>query len=308
MERWLEVASRQHGLVTRPQLLRIGFNDDGIWHRLKTQLLEEALPGVYRLRGTSRTWEQRVMAACLWGGPGACASHKSAAALWGFDGFAPGPVEVSTLKQNRTQLAFKVHRTLVEPAFITRKLGIPVTNAFRTVRDLVAVVDEHRANQLLDEALRKGLVSMEALWRMVDREAGSGRRGVGVLRHLLEQRSPGYRPSASQLQAATRRLLVAAGIAFVEEFVVTDDDGNFVARVDFKLVDAPVVVESDGRANHSSKLDWQHDLDRRNLLTALGLGVIHVTWDKVRNRPDEFLAEVAQAEATRGESQLRRRT
>jgi len=66
-------------------------------------------------------------------------------------------------------------------------------------------------------------------------------------------------------------------------------------------VGSPVVVESDGRANHSSKLDWQHDLDRRNLLTALGLGVIHATWDKVTNRPESFLAEVAEA-------QLRRRT
>jgi len=65
--------------------------------------------------------------------------------------------------------------------------------------------------------------------------------------------------------------LIRAGIPFIEEFVVTDDRGNFVARVDFKLADAPVVVESDGRANHSSKFDWQHDLDRRNLLTALGL-------------------------------------
>jgi very-short-patch-repair endonuclease len=285
-------------------LLRIGFNDDGIWHRLKTQLLEEALPGVYRVRGTSRTWEQRVMAACLWGGPGACASHKSAAALWGFDGFAPGPVEVSALKQNRTQLAFKVHRTPVDPVFTTRKLGIPVTNAFRTVRDVVAVVDDHRANQLLDEALRKGLVSMAALWRMVDREAGSGRRGVGVLRHLLEQRSPGYHPSASELQAVARRLLARAGWKFVEEFVVTDSEGNFVARVDFKLEGSPVVVEVDGRANHSSKLDWQQDLDRRNRLTAEGLAVVHATHEKVMHHPEDFLAEVARAEA----SYIRRRT
>ena len=76
-------------------------------------------------------------------------------------------------------------------------------------------------------------------------------------------------------------------------------DGNFVGRVDFKLLDSPVVVEADGRANHSSKLDWQHDLDRRNLLTAQGLGVIHATWDKVMNRPDEFLAEVTDAQARR---------
>jgi hypothetical protein len=182
---------------------------------------------------------------------------------------------------------------------MTRKLGIPVTNAFRTLRDVVTVVNEDRANQLVDEALRKGYVSMASLREMVDREAGSGHRGVGVLRRLVEQREPGYQPSASELQAATRRVLVAAGLEFVEEFVVTDDDGNFVGRVDFKLVGSPVVVESDGRANHSSKLDWQHDLDRRNLLTAQGLGVIHVTWDKVMNRPDEFLAEVRDASTRR---------
>ncbi|MEA2533087.1 MAG: hypothetical protein QOJ93_898 [Actinomycetota bacterium] len=152
-------------------------------------------------------------------------------------------------------------------------------------------------SQVVDEALRKGLVSLDLLRRTV--ESSPGCKGVRVLRALVEQRSPDYQPSASELQAATRRLLVAAGIEFVEEFVVTDDKGNFVARVDFKLVGSPVVVESDGRANHSSKLDWQHDLDRRNLLTALGLGVIHATWDKVMNRPDEFLAEVQGAQARR---------
>ena len=295
MERWRLVATRQHGVVTWDQMRKLGISPGAIRWKSKVEAIEEVVPGVYRVGGSAQTWEQRLIAACLWGGPDACVSHKSAAALWKFDGFGPGPLEISALKQNRTQLAFKVHRTLVEPAFVTSKLGIPVTNAFRTVRDLVAVIDEHRANQLLDEALRKGLVSIAALWRMVDREAGSGRRGVGALRHLLEQRSPGYQPSASEMQAATRRLLIRAGVAFVEEFVVTDEHGNFVARVDFKLLDVPVVVESDGRANHSSKFDWQHDLDRRNLLTAQGLGVIHVTWDKVTNRPDEFLAEVGEA-------------
>jgi len=304
MERWKVLATRQHGVVTWGQMRQLGITPRVIRWKVTTGAIEEVVPGVYRVGGSAQTWEQRLIAACLWAGPDACASHKSAAALWKFDGFAPGPLEISALKQNRTELAFKVHRTRVEPAFLTSKLNIPVTNAFRTVWDLVAVIDEHRSNQLLDEALRKGLVSMEALWRMVERQSGSGRRGIGVLRRLLEQRDPAYQPSASELQAATRRLLIRAGIPFIEEFVVTDDHGNFVARVDFKLVDVPVVVESDGRANHSSKFDWQHDLDRRNLLTALGLGVIHVTWDKVTHRSEEFLAEVAQAEA----SYIRRRT
>jgi hypothetical protein len=85
----------------------------------------------------------------------------------------------------------------VDPAFVTAKLGIPVTNAFRTVLDLVHVVDEQRANQILDEALRKGLVSIEALWRFLRRESRPGHRGVGVLRRLLEERDPDYIPSWS---------------------------------------------------------------------------------------------------------------
>lgn len=201
-------------------------------------------------------------------------------------------MEISTPKQNRARLPFKVHRTKVDAAFVTTKLGIPVTNAFRTVQDLVHVVDENRASQLLDEALRKGLVSMEALWRIVNREAKPGRRGVRVLRRLLKERDPGYQPSASEFQAEVGRLLIRAGLSFVEEFAVTDSEGNFVARVDFLLDDAPVVIEAEGRATHSSKLDWEHDLVRRNGITAQGLVVIHATKDRVRNHPDELLAEI----------------
>ena len=144
---------------------------------------------------------------------------------------------------------------------------------------------------------------MEALWRFVRRESGPGPpeaplkapdkgRGVGKLRRLLEQRDPAYRPSASEFQAAVRALLVGAGLTFVEEYVVTDREGRFVARVDFLLDDAPVVIEADGRATHSSRLDWEHDLERRNGITAQGLAVIHATKDRVWNQPDELLAEI----------------
>jgi hypothetical protein len=314
MEHWMALAARQHGVITRAQMRRAGLTEASIRWRVGAGTLELVVNGVYRVAGATRSWEQRLAGACLWGGPGTCASHRAAGALWGFEGFGPGQVEISTLKQNRARLPFKVHRTQVDPAMVTTKLGIPVTNAFRTVLDLVNVVDEHRANQLLDEALRKGLVSMEALWRFVRRESRRGppeaplkapdkRRGVGKLRRLLEQRDPGYRPSASEFQAAVRALLVGAGLTFVEECAVTDREGRFVARVDFLLDDAPVVIEADGRATHSSRLDWEHDLERRNGITAQGLAVIHVTRDRLRNHPDELLAEIFETR----QRQLRRR-
>ena len=287
------MARKQHGLIVRGQLLRSGIDANAVKRLLRHGVLEEALPNVYRLPGAPRTWLQSLMAACLWAGDGAVASHRAAAALWGLDGFDEGPLEVTTTKKNQLSVRFRIHRGAVPPKLATTRRGVPVTNAARTLLDLCVCIRQERMSQVVDEALRKGLVSLDLLRRTVDSSPGC--KGVRALRALVQQREPGYQPSASELQAATRRLLTRAGIAFVEEFVVPDDDGNFVARVDFKLVDVPIVVESDGRANHSSKLDWQHDLDRRNLLTALGLGVIHVTWDKVTNRSEEFLAEVAQA-------------
>ena len=295
MQRWNEIASRQWGVVRRDQL---GLSDDMIWRLIKDQALIEVLPCVYRVAGTAQTWHQALMTACLWGGDAAVASHRSAAALWSLDGFPEGPLEITTSKQKHFPGGFRVHRAVVDPAFTTRRAGVPVTNAFRTLRDVVAIIDEHRANQVVDEALRKGLVSMESLRRFVNREKKSGRRGVGVLRRLVEQREAGYQPSASELQASVRRLLDAAGIVVVEEYVVTDAAGNFIARADFRLFGEWVLVEVEGRANHSSKLDWQHDLDRRNALTAEGWAVIHATADGVRNRPEEFLAEVDRTRAS----------
>ncbi|HEY2667969.1 MAG TPA: hypothetical protein VGK51_14130 [Actinomycetota bacterium] len=250
---------------------------------------------MYRVAGTPQTWHQALMAACLWGGDAAVASHRSAAALWALDGFPEGPLEITTRKQKCFPGRFRVHRAFMDPAWTTRKAGIPVTNAFRTLQDVVAVVDGRRANQTLDEALRKGLVSMDSLRRFVDREKKSGRRGVGVLRKLVEQREPGYQPSVSELQASVRRLLVGAGLEVVEEYVITDEGGNFIARADFRIFGAWVVVEVEGRANHSSKLDWQHDLNRRNRITAAGWAVIHATAETV-HRPEEFLAEVHRAQ------------
>ncbi|HYR64255.1 MAG TPA: hypothetical protein VET24_16695 [Actinomycetota bacterium] len=287
------MAGRQHGVITRAQMRRADITEDSIRWKGEAGLIEEVLPNVFRLGGAAQTWEQRLSAACLWGGPDAVACHKSAAVLWGLGGFGPGPVEISTLKQNRLSLPFKVHRSAVSPAFTTRKLGIPVTNGFRTVRDLVFILEGDRADQVFDEALLKGLISIDAMRRMVERETGHGRRGIRALRRLLDERDPNYQASASELQRLVRKVLIAGGMSdFVEEYVVLDEDGNFIARGDFGFVEDWTIVEAEGRANHTSKLDFRRDLERRNRLTAAGWATVHTTWDQVRNRREEFLEAV----------------
>ena len=125
------MARKQHGLITRAQLLQTGVHADAIWRQLESRDLEEALPSVYRLPGAPRTWFQSLMAACLWAGEGAVASHRAAAALWGLDGFDEGPLEITTAKKNQLSARFRVHRAVVPPGLVTSKRGIPVTNAAR---------------------------------------------------------------------------------------------------------------------------------------------------------------------------------
>jgi hypothetical protein len=304
MERWLAKAARQHGLLSRDQMRELGFTLRAIEWKLAAATIEEVLPGVFLVGGATLSWEQRLMAACLWGGPGAVVSHASAAALWGFGGFPPGPVEISTLKQNRLALPLRVHRTEVDPAFTTGKSGIPVTNAHRTVLDVVTTVNDYRANQLFDEALRKGLVSMDSCQRLVEREAGHGRRGVAVLRQLVEQRSYGL--SAVGLRGPGGGPPVAHGSRPRLHRGVRGQRLRRQLRGAGGLQACRFAAGRRDRwtANHSSKVDWEQDLDRRNRIVAEGYGVIHATPDKVFRHPEELISEVHRA----GEGQSRRRT
>ena len=76
------MAARQWGAVGRDQLRAAGLSDDAVWRLIKHQRLVVILPRVYRVAGAAQHWHQSLMAACLWGGDTAVASHRSAAALW----------------------------------------------------------------------------------------------------------------------------------------------------------------------------------------------------------------------------------
>jgi hypothetical protein len=79
-----ELATRQHGVVGRRQLLTLGFGDEAIKLRLEagrlSALHEEVYAVGHRRLGQRGYWWAGVLAY----GDGALLSHRSAAALWGF--------------------------------------------------------------------------------------------------------------------------------------------------------------------------------------------------------------------------------
>lgn len=232
------------------------------------------------------------------GRPGAVASFRSAAALHKLDGFEPGTVEVSVPKQRRHHTKMMLHRVLVAPTQATSVDGIPVTSAARTLRDLLPTLEPARAERVLGYALRKGLVSLGSRQRLVDGDGGSGHRGVRAVLAMLRARDPAYQPSASELQTRTRQWLVQGGLDwFSEEADIHDDEGNWLARPDFPFLGERVGVEAVGRQHHTSKEDFEADLDRRNRVTAADWLFFEVTWrDLIEpDRRARRLAEVRRA-------------
>jgi very-short-patch-repair endonuclease len=171
--------------------------------------------------------------------------------------------------------------------------GIPVTNPSRTIMNLAEVLEPKQLERVLDEALRRNMTSIRQLRWGIEQLVGPG--GVGALAQLLDGRGPHYLPSASEFQGELRELLQRAGLPATEEYEVRTATGALIGRVDFAFATHRVVVEADGRATHSAREDWEHDLERRNLLTSNGWRVLHVTWWALKLRPEEVLAGIRAA-------------
>lgn len=209
------LAERQHGVLTHGQAVGVGVTRSAIGWRLRTGDWEPLAQGVYRQAGTPRTWRQQLTAFTLAAGPGAAASHLSAAALLQLPGFPPGPLEVTTPRpQRRRGEPGNVHRSRVlPPAHLTQVDGITTTRVARTLVDLAGVLRPARTERAIDNCLAAGLVTLEALRTTTLDLAVKGRAGIALMRRLLEQRVEGLpagEPPGSALPPSRARRRPAA--------------------------------------------------------------------------------------------------
>ena len=288
------LAARQHGLVSRRQTRVSGLSDSALRYAVRTGRFEPLHPGVFRVAAAPFSWEQSVLAACLWGDPGTYASHTCAAAIWGLDGFVPGlPVISSTQNLRPDDGRVRVHRVGRWLAYdIDSAGGIPVTSPTRTLLDLAGAVGPARLEVGLDDSLRRRLTTIEKLgWRVEDM-AGRGTAGVRLLRRLLAERTSGAPLPESALERRVLRLLEEAGLPPPQLQVEIRDGAKFIARVDLAYLEHRLVIEVDGYRFHSGKAVWEHDRVRRNALQALGLTVLNVTHQQLVKGGADFVRTV----------------
>jgi very-short-patch-repair endonuclease len=231
------------------------------------------------------------MAACL-AGP-AVASHRSASFLWNLPCTSDCLVEVTALRHRRRRVRDVVwHESFhLEERDVTEMDGIPVTRPVRTFLDLAGVLRDNQLEEVLNEGIRRNLLSVPAIWRRLE-QLGELRRGAGRARRALDRHVPAQRPPDSVLETRYLQLLRKAGLpAGIPQHEVRRLDGTR-AFLDFAYPDLMLAVELDGDASHFGARRSRSDQTRENDAGALGWRVLRFDWDDVTKRPDYVLGMV----------------
>ncbi|MGH2785186.1 MAG: type IV toxin-antitoxin system AbiEi family antitoxin [Actinomycetota bacterium] len=294
-ERAARLAGAQQGVIARVQAARLGATKDVIRHRLRTGRWIPISRVVFRLAGSPSSWRQSLMAAVLAWGDGAVVSHLAAAALWCLAEFDPGPVELTVPRSRRRAGPGNIHRHPLSKADVTSIEGIPVTTPARTLIDLTSVAPREAVEEALDDALRRGMVSLPHLRRRLAAVGRPGRKGVAMMRQLLDERDPSAAVPDSVFERRLLRLLQRGSLPSPALQYGIHDERGLVGTLDFAYPDVRLAIEADGHRWHSGRIRWDHDRERRNRLTLLGWRVIHVTWTDLTRRPAVTVRLIATA-------------
>ena len=291
----MSLAARQHGVVTRDQLVEAGVPAHAIDYRVKRGRLHRLYRGVYRV-GAHATDFGKETAAVLACGEAAVLSHRSAAGLWEMLPFPPHgvPVEVTLLQGcRRPGPSVCVHRfSRLDPDEMTHLQGIPVTTPVRTLLDLAGSVNARKVEQALAAALRERLTDREEIRGLLARYPR--RSGAPILGALVDRdREPAF--TRSEAEVRFLKLIRKARLQMPE---VNASVGGY--EVDFLWRGQRLIVEIDGFAFHSSSGAFERDRRRDAVLTGAGFRVIRVTWRQVTKEPEALLVSLAQALVRKG--------
>jgi very-short-patch-repair endonuclease len=295
-----QLARRQHGVVARHQTELT----DSTWRRaVNAGSLIQLHPGVARVVGSADTPEQRIVAAVLAAGPGALASHRSAAHLHGVPAMGSPPVHIIIPRRSTNErqprraknsaplTGVSIHRPRDLKRLTKHRIaGIPCTNVLRTLLDLGAVAPDH-VHGAVGHVLTHDLASLEAIETTLNEHAGPGRTGVTALRAAIDDWAIDGKPADSVLEPAMRALISRFRLPPVEFH-------PFVGgrEVDFRIVGTPIVLECDGWRYHGrNREQFERDRAMDAEFVAHGWIVIRFTYRAITGQPSKVARLIAAA-------------
>lgn len=282
---------RQHGVVSRRQLLGLGFHHDAIKHRMRTGRLHPLWRGVYAVGRAEVSREGRWMGALLACGPEAYLSHRSAAALYGIGVEKPWTrnaegeiplIEVSVRRRGEHERdGIKVRMRPSLPSHDAGTVGaIPVTSPVRTLLDYATLEPANRLERAVNEADKHDLIDPEALRRAIERYPGEP--GIRPLRRILDKDT--FLLSDDELELLFHPLVRQAGLPLPQSKVIVNE-----FEVDFFWPALGLVVETDGWRYHRTPSAQTRDALRSQLHTASGLTPLRFSHYQVKYEPVHVL-------------------
>ena len=176
-------ATQQHGVVSRRQLLDLGFRPDAVKRLIRKGHLHPIHRGVYAVGHTRITQEGHWLAAVLACGPGAFLSHGPAGQLLGIlERRHRCALHVSLAAGgNRSPSGILTHRPRsLEPRDTMARYGVPVTTATRTVWDLAADFTALQTRRAFEQAEKLRLLDRGRLAALL--AAAPSRKGARTIR------------------------------------------------------------------------------------------------------------------------------
>jgi very-short-patch-repair endonuclease len=241
------LAERQHWVVTREQLLGIGYTSEAIDIRLEDARLHRVFAGVYAAGRPQLSREGYLMAAVLACGRGAALSDFSGAEHYEILRRRPGPVHVSVPYERapRTR-GIKVHRRKHIEVRIHN--GIPTTSPICTVIDIASGLNEFQLERAINEAVNRDLIELDEL-----REAARGRSSAIV--RLVDRAT--FVVTDTVLEQRFLRIVRRAGLPLPETQRRLPG-----GRVDFFWPALDLIVEADSLRFHRTPFQQRTDLVR----------------------------------------------
>jgi hypothetical protein len=264
-----EVAGGQWSLVTRAQLFDAGVSERRIVGLLRSGVLRPVRRRVYALVGAPRSWQQTAMAAVLAAGPGAVASHATAARLWNFVYLPAESVDVTVESQSRPPTPGVRRTTILPDVDVTERTGVACTSFERTLCDCTTILSPFQLGRVLDDGLRRNLASLDRLTKCVFRlDSGPGRR-LRVIQGLLAERDESFDPGGSASELRVLQVLREGGIpAPLQQYPVRVDSRPY--ELDFAWPEQRVFAEYYGLAVHSGASAVAYDSSRLTAMVAQG--------------------------------------
>ncbi|HEX5194619.1 MAG TPA: type IV toxin-antitoxin system AbiEi family antitoxin domain-containing protein [Solirubrobacteraceae bacterium] len=247
-------AGRQHGHITRAQLLAMGVSHARVQRWCRAGRLVRAHAGVYAV-GYRRVEPVAVaMAAVLACGDGSVLSHDSGAALWGWRRWPTLP-EVTATKDRR-RAGIRSHRTRsLPPSDRTRQLGVPVTSPERTIRDLERRLTRRQFAAIVQSARVQRRIDDEAVTRLL-----------------------GYRPQPTRSEFERAFLRFCRRFGLPRPMTLAIVHGH---EVDALFAEHGLIVELDGWDYHADRVAFANDRERDAFMLDHGLVTVRITWERL---------------------------